>query len=72
MWRKEHLLGSVYGGVWRSLRLAAVWSQAGVLCWCFWQEFTFSRCEGVFTFKLLLRNFINVVFLMQFTKIMLQ
>jgi hypothetical protein len=42
-------------GVWRSLRLAGVWSlgvRRSVLCWCVWQESGFSRREYVFTFYL--------------------
>jgi hypothetical protein len=39
--------GGAYGGVWRSLRLAGVWSQQSVLCWCVWQESGFSCLEDV-------------------------
>jgi hypothetical protein len=44
--------GSAYGGVRWSLCLARVWSQAVGLCWCVWQESSFSDREDVFTFNL--------------------
>jgi hypothetical protein len=40
--------------IWRN---SGVWSQAVVLCWCFWQETGFSRHEDGFTLNLLKKTF---------------
>jgi hypothetical protein len=55
-----------YGGGRWSLRLAGVWSQAVIFCWCIWQESGLSRRENVFTQT----KIINHVLSVRFAKIM--
>jgi hypothetical protein len=65
--------GCAYGGVWRSLRLVEVWSQAVgfvlVRLAATWLQSPW-RCFHISS--TLQRNFINFVFRVQFTKMMLQ
>jgi hypothetical protein len=52
--KRKRGYGGAYGRVWRSLVLAAVWSQVVGFVLLHLTESGFSRHEGVFTFDLLL------------------
>lgn len=44
-------------GVWRSLHLLGLWSQAAGVFWCVWLESTFIRRKDIFTLNLLYKQF---------------
>jgi hypothetical protein len=63
--------GGAYGGVWRSLRLAGIWSKA--VCFVLVRLAGISFAVKMFSHLIYLkRNVINFVLSMQFAKVMLQ
>jgi hypothetical protein len=66
--------GCAYGDVWQNLRLAAEWSVESVGSFHVGAIASqlVSRRKHIFTFNLLLRNFINVVLSMRFANTKLQ
>jgi hypothetical protein len=54
--------GGACGGVWRSMRLAGVWSQAVGFVLCVWQDSGFSRHENFFTFHLLYTEMLQIFY----------
>jgi hypothetical protein len=71
-WCKRGYSG-VYGGFWRIVRVAGVWSQAViVLCMCVWQESGFSLREYLSTFDLVYKEMLSVLYSTRFAVSMLQ